>query len=104
MKRLFLATAVIVALMVAKLQPRSGGSRNHRANDSPIKYWPGDACPITGNKYGDADENDAMQGKIPRQFEHQGQRYEVWVWDESAIDRFATNMANFMPFIIANSK
>ena len=74
------------------------------AVEDPIKYWKGDSCPISGNKYDAADENDAMQGNIPLEFEHEGMKYEVSVWDEAALDEFHKNKDKYLQKIVDNSE
>lgn len=81
-----------------------GGSNTPTRVEDPVKYWKGESCPITGKKYADAPEDDAMAGNIPLQFEHDGMKYEAMVWDEKAIDTFEKNRDKYIPIITANSE
>ena len=72
--------------------------------EDPVKYWKGETCPITDKRYDSASEEDGMQGNVPLQFEHNGDKYEAYVWDEKAIDTFDKNREKFIEKIVANSE
>lgn len=81
-----------------------GGGGPASPPEDPVKYWQGDACPITGKKYDSADENDPMAGNVPLEFEHEGQKYEANVWDEAALDEFTKNKDKYLQKILDNSE
>lgn len=81
-----------------------GDSAPAPRQEDPIKYWEGDACPITGKKYSSADPNDSMAGNVPLEFEHEGQKYQANVWDEAAISEFTKNPDKYRQKIIDGSK
>jgi len=81
-----------------------GDSAPPAPKEDPVLFWEGDHCPITGKKYADADENDAMQGNVPLQFEYEGKKYEANVWDDAAVDEFNKNKEKYIPIIVKGSK
>lgn len=102
MKAKVAAVVAVLVIAVGALMLFRGGSDEPAPMDA--KYWTGDHCPITGKKYDDADENDAMQGNIPLRFKHEGIEYEAYVWNEAAIDEFEQNRDKYLPKIVGKSE
>jgi len=103
MKTKIAVTVAVVVVAAGALLLTRGGPEPANI-DPPKKYWAGDHCPITGKKYDAADPNDAMAGNLPLEFEHDGVKYEVNVWSESALDEFNQNRDKYLEKIIAHSE
>jgi hypothetical protein len=98
------ATAIIGAIVFIGC-----GEKTPEAPPEPAKkYWTAEECPVTGKKSGATgaagEEEDAMNGNVPLQFEHEGIIYEANVWDESAMDEFEKNPDKYKQKIIDGSE